>query len=86
MVQLQTQVQQLQDSMTQMKQSFDERMGVMKNLIEQTTDNVNRLNSNVDNLTKTLQQQSGDSGAKTDSKPDSKSESKPASKPAVTAD
>ena len=39
MVQLQTQVQQLQDSMTQMKQSFDERMGVMKNLIEQTTDN-----------------------------------------------
>ncbi len=66
MVQLQTQVQQLQDSMTQMKQSFDERMGVMKNLIEQTTDNVNRLNSNVDNLTKTLGQQSGDSGAKTD--------------------
>ncbi|MBI2678836.1 MAG: outer membrane protein assembly factor BamD [Candidatus Koribacter versatilis] len=66
MVQLQTQVQNLQDSMARMQQTFDERMGVMKNLIEQTTDNINRLNSNVDNLTKTLQQQSGDSGAKTD--------------------
>jgi len=66
MVQLQTQVQTLQDSMARMQQSFDERMGVMKNLIEQTTDNVNRMNSNVENLTKTLQQQSGDAGAKTD--------------------
>src|SRR3954465_3475710 len=66
MVQLQTQVQQLQDSMTQMRQSFDERMGVMKNLIEQTTDNINKLNGNVDNLNKTLQQQSGDAGSKTD--------------------
>src|SRR5262249_27150586 len=37
-VQLQTQVQSLQDQMAQMKQSFDERMGVMKNLIEQSTD------------------------------------------------
>ena len=37
-VQLQTQVQQLQEQMTAMKQSFDERMGVMKNLVEQNTD------------------------------------------------
>lgn len=66
MVQLQTQVQNLQDSMARMQQSFDERMGVMKNLIEQSTDNINRLNSNVDTLTKTLQQQSGEAGAKTD--------------------
>jgi len=42
-VQLQTQVQALQDQMTQMRQSFDERMGVMKNLIEQSTDNVNKV-------------------------------------------
>ena len=33
-VQLQTQVQALQDQMAQMKQSFDERMGVMQHLIE----------------------------------------------------
>jgi tol-pal system protein YbgF len=66
MVQLQTQVQQLQDQMTQMKQSFDERMGVMRNLIEQSTDNMNKLNQNVENLTKTIEQQSGDNGGKID--------------------
>ena len=33
MVQLQTQVQQLQEQMTAMQRSFDERMGVMKNLV-----------------------------------------------------
>ncbi|MGB8114789.1 MAG: transporter, partial [Candidatus Sulfotelmatobacter sp.] len=32
MVQLQTQVQQLQEQMTAMQRSFDERMGVMNNL------------------------------------------------------
>jgi len=66
MVQLQTQVQNLQDSMARMQQSFDERMGVMKNLIEQSTDNMNRLNANVETLTKSLQQQSNDAGARTD--------------------
>ena len=40
MVQLQTQVQQLQEQMTAMQRSFDERMGVMKNLVEQDTDAV----------------------------------------------
>src|ERR671938_23069 len=35
MVQLQTQVQQLQEQMTAMQRSFDERMGVMRNLVEQ---------------------------------------------------
>jgi len=65
-VQLQTQVQNLQDSMARMQQSFDERMGVMRNLIEQTTDNINKLNANVDNLTRTLQQQAGDAGSRSD--------------------
>jgi hypothetical protein len=41
-VQLQTQVDALQQQMTQMKQSFDERMGVMKNLLEQNTDAANK--------------------------------------------
>lgn len=65
-VQLQTQVQTLQDQMTQMKQSFDERMGVMRSLVEQTTDNINKLNANVENLNRTLQQSSGDTDAKVD--------------------
>src|ERR1019366_3535320 len=43
MVQLQTQVQQLQEQMTAMQRGFDERMGVMKNLVEQDTDAVNKV-------------------------------------------
>lgn len=65
-VQLQTQVQQLQDQMTQMKQSFDERMGVMRNLVEQSTDNMNKLMQEMDTLTRTIQQQQQDSGNKND--------------------
>ncbi len=66
MVQLQTQVQALQDEMARMQQSFDERMGVMKNLIDQTTDNINRMNQSLDGVTKTLQQQTTDQGSKVD--------------------
>jgi tol-pal system protein YbgF len=54
LIQLQTQVQALQDQMTQMKTSFDERMGVMKNLIEQSTDNVNKMTQSVNALQTTL--------------------------------
>jgi len=42
MVQLQTQVEQLQQQMTSMQRSFDERMGVMKNLVEQDSDAINK--------------------------------------------
>ena len=66
MIQLQTQVQALQDQMARMQQSFDERMGVMKNLVEQTTDNINRLNQGLDTLNKNLQTQSTDQGGKVD--------------------
>jgi len=65
-VQLQTQVQALQDQMARMQQSFDERMGVMKNLIEQTTDNMNKVTGAVNNLQKTLSQQNSDIGGKVD--------------------
>src|SRR6266568_4029030 len=65
-IQLQTQVQNLQDQMAQMKQSFDERMGVMKNLIEQSTDNVNKMSIAVDTLQKNLTQQNSDTGAEMD--------------------
>jgi tol-pal system protein YbgF len=55
LVQLQTQVQALQDQMTAMKTSFDERMGVMKALLEQTTDNVNKMTQSVNTLNDSLQ-------------------------------
>jgi tol-pal system protein YbgF len=66
MVQLQTQVQAIQDQLTQMKQSFDERMGVMRNLVEQSTDTMNKLNGTMSDLQKSLAQQHNDSGTRTD--------------------
>jgi tol-pal system protein YbgF len=66
MVQLQTQVSELQQQMTAMKQSFDERMGVMRNLVEQSTDNVNRMATSVDNLQKAVQQQAADTSGRVD--------------------
>jgi tol-pal system protein YbgF len=56
----------LQTQMTQMKQSFDERMGVMKNLVEQNTDTINKAASAIDNLQTTLQKQQGDSAGHVD--------------------
>ena len=65
-VQLQTQVQALQDQMTHMQQSFDERMGVMKNLVEQSTDSMNKVASSVTDLQGSLQKQQTDTGAHVD--------------------
>src|ERR1700680_5155251 len=66
MVQLQTQVQQLQEQMTAMQRSFDERMGVMKNLVEQDTDAVNKVANALNGLQTTLQKQQTEGGSKTD--------------------
>src|SRR5246500_174004 len=66
MVQLQTQVQQLQEQMTAMQRSFDERMGVMKNLVEQDTDAVNKVANALNALQTTLQKQQNEGGSKTD--------------------
>ncbi len=63
-IQLQAQVRALQDQMTQMRQSFDERMGVMKNLVEQSTDNVNRMSTAVSSLEKRLSEQNADAASK----------------------
>jgi tol-pal system protein YbgF len=65
-VQLQTQVDALQQQITQMKQSFDERMGVMQHLVEQSTDNVNKLSTSVNQLQSTLEKQQSDSGGRVD--------------------
>jgi tol-pal system protein YbgF len=66
MVQLQTQVQDLQDRIAHMQQSFDERMGVLQHLIEQSTDRANKVATSVTDLQTTLQKQQTDSGAHTD--------------------
>src|SRR5271155_5442937 len=70
MIQLQTQVQQLQEQMTAMQRGFDERMGVMKNLVEQDTDAINKATAAMTALQTTLQtnlqKQQGDSSAKLD--------------------
>jgi tol-pal system protein YbgF len=66
MVQLQTQVQQLQEQMTAMQRSFDERMGVMRNLVEQDTDAVNKAVTALGTLQTTLQKQQGDAASRED--------------------
>ena len=61
MVQLQASVDDLKAQMTQMKQSFDERMGIMKNLMDQNTDTMNKVGSAVNSLQGLIQKQQGDS-------------------------
>jgi tol-pal system protein YbgF len=66
LIQIQTQLQIMQDSMTKMQQSFDERMGVMKELVTTQTDNVNKMGVAVQNLQKTLGSQTSDASTKVD--------------------
>ena len=65
-VQLQTQVQALQDQVARMQQSFDQGMGVMKNLIEQNTDTMNKLAGTMTQLQQVLQKQNTDAGTRSD--------------------
>src|SRR4029077_5626389 len=66
LIQIQTQLQLMQDNMSRMQQSFDERMGIMKDLLTQQIDNVNKMGTTVQNLQKTLGQQTSDAGSKVD--------------------
>jgi len=66
LIQIQPQLQIMQDNMSRMQQSFDERMGVMKDLLTQQIDNVNKMGVTVQNLQKTLGQQTTDEGSKVD--------------------
>ena len=66
LIQIQTQLQILQDNMSRMQQSFDERMGVLKDLVTQQTDNVNKMGTMVQNLQKSVGQQTGDASSKVD--------------------
>jgi TolA-binding protein len=66
MIQLQTQVQALQDAVARLQQSNDERMGVMKDLVQQSADAVNKMSSNVDALQKQMQAQQESQNGKID--------------------
>ncbi len=66
LIQIQTQLQILQDNMARMQQTFDERMGAMRDLVTQQTDNVNKMSTSVQNLQKTLGAQTNDASSKVD--------------------
>ncbi len=66
MIQLQTQIQTLQEAVARLQQSNDERMGVMKDLVQQSADSVNRMSANMDTLQRNLQTQGEANGAKLD--------------------
>jgi tol-pal system protein YbgF len=65
MVQLQTQVQQLQDMVQHLQTSNDERMGVVVNLVQQNTDNMNKLMAAVNSLQLSLKAENDQRGAGT---------------------
>ncbi len=64
MIQLQTQVQALQDQVARMQQSIDMNMGVMKNLVEQSADSVNKMNTAVSDLQQKMQGQASDTNGR----------------------
>ena len=66
MVQLQTQVQNLQDAVTHLQQSNDERMGVLRDLVQQSADAVNKMSLTVDALEKKLNAQQDTANGKVD--------------------
>src|SRR5262245_39240647 len=66
LIQIQTQLQLMQNNMESMRTTFDEGMGVMKDLLTQQIDNVNKMGVTVQNLQKTLGQQTTDAGSKVD--------------------
>jgi TolA-binding protein len=66
MVQLQTQIQQLQDAVARLQQSNDERMGVMKDLVQQNADSVNKMALSLSTLQKQMQAQLEAQGTKID--------------------
>jgi tol-pal system protein YbgF len=66
LIELQTQVSQLQQQMTAMKQSFDERMGVMRNLLDQNTDASNKVSAAINELQSSINKQQQDRSGQVD--------------------
>jgi tol-pal system protein YbgF len=65
-LQLQTQVQVMQEQMTSMQRSFDERMGIMRSMIEQNTDAVSKIAPLLDKLQVAIQKQNTDGASRVD--------------------
>jgi tol-pal system protein YbgF len=54
MIQLQTQVQELQDAIARLTQANDERLGVLKDLVQQNSDSVNKMALSLETFQKQL--------------------------------
>ena len=65
-IQLQTQVQQLMDAVARLQQSNDERMGVMRDQVQQTIDAVNKMTLTVNAVQRQVQTASESSGKSTE--------------------
>ena len=61
-VELQTQVEQMQTLLNQMKQSNDERLGAIINLVQQNTDNVNKMTAAISQLQRSVAAQNEGGG------------------------
>jgi TolA-binding protein len=66
MIQLQQQIQDLQNAVAKLQQSNDERMGVLKDLVQQTADSVNKMSVSVGGLQQQLGAQQTADTAKSD--------------------
>jgi tol-pal system protein YbgF len=66
MIQLQTQMQTLIDAVARLQQSNDERMGVMKDLVQQTADSMNRMAVVINGMKLQLQNVQDANAAKSD--------------------
>jgi tol-pal system protein YbgF len=66
MVQLQTEVQDLQQAVANLQQSNDERMGVLKDLVQQTADSVNKMSVAIETLQQQMRTQQEASSGKLD--------------------
>lgn len=66
MVQLQTQVQQLQDALQHLQDSQNQQLSVMQHVIQQISDSVNHMNGTVTTLQNQLQSQTEAGGGKID--------------------
>lgn len=66
MVQLETQIQQLQDAVARLQQANDERMGALQSLVQQTADQTTKINATTDAVQRQLQTQQEAGGGKID--------------------
>ena len=66
-IELQTQVQQLLDSMQRLQSTVDSRFGLVQHLVEQSADSMNQMSATVNSLQQKLNAQTESNGGKLDS-------------------